>query len=73
MSASAAGPFIEAAVVAICTWRIVNGFRTGIMHFGASTISINCDRKIDPNGFWIYGAFNALTAGAMIWLMIHPR
>jgi hypothetical protein len=73
VSSSPAGPFIEAAVVAICAWQIAQGFRTGNMHFGVSTISIDCKRRTDPNGFWIYGAFNALTAGAMIWLMIHPR
>ena len=73
MNSSLAGPFIEVAVVAICAWQIVQGFRTGSMHFGVNSISIDCDRKADPYGFWIYGAFNALTAGAMIWLMIHPR
>jgi hypothetical protein len=37
------------------------------MQFGAGTINITGDRRNDPRGFWIYGAFNALIGILSIW------
>jgi hypothetical protein len=65
--------YIEAAIVAICAWEIAKGFRTGVMHFGINTISINCDRRADPRGFWIYGSLNAMTMALCIWQIASSR
>lgn len=73
MISSPALPYIAVAVTALSLWQIYRGVRTGVMHFGVNTISINCDRRKDPRGFWIYGTFNAMTAILCIWLLIYPR
>lgn len=73
MSSNPALPVIEVAVIGICVWNLIKGMRTGIMHFGSGSISINCDRRTDRRGFWIYGTLNAATMIMAIWLLTYLR
>ncbi len=52
---------VALAAAAICIWNLLNGLRSGRMHFGLSNISAVAERSSDPKGFWYYAALNAVS------------
>jgi hypothetical protein len=57
---------IVAAIYAVaCVVFLIDGFRTGNMHFfGSLAFNGAAPRRGNPVWFWAYGAFNVLTAAA---------
>jgi hypothetical protein len=56
---------------ALCVGFLVNGYRTGTMHFfGSIAFNGAADERSNPVWFWAYTVFNGLNLAACIFVLM---
>ena len=63
------GAVIALLGLALCSWQLINGLRTGVMR-AIAHFSPVADRGLQPKLFWFLAGFNVFLIAAMLFVIV---